>query len=551
MLISTSAAVAPQPRYSVVYDTSTRGTFDSELLRCELATSPDTCEPRVCAVDPRLSPAGNRTECSLAAEGDDACTVCLHAALGSEPGDDALGFFALLLAGVMAGMSGIGGGGLNVPLLLLLMDWTVNEASVLSHVAVFGAAIAQNLFNLPRRHPLLPRRPLVDFELPLLLLPPQLCGNAFGITLRPVFGATMLEAVATVVLLAVLLKTWRRASAMWREEQDEKLRGDSEHQAPCQAPRQAPCQARARDEPLEAASAEPPERRSPSCGTAELLALKVVGPSRGYSRFDSDHASSGGGSGAGSEDVACCRVVAGWWLALRRATASAPPALRTSLLLASFSAFFTLANVAVQTTSGGDSCHAAFWTLTLLVDAAVGLLVAGNLRRLLRLQRARETARAHAPPGDDGGGARGDWDHSSRVMLLLPAVAFFVGAISGLLGLGGGEMMAPLLLMLGLLPQVASATSAFMILFTSCSNVAYYVWHGELFWFQGYQWLVPSIAFFASLVGRAASVVVAARLSHPSAIAFALALVLAVSIVLLVLKASMAEAAWGFGSLCG
>lgn len=518
------------PRYSVVYDTSTRGTFDSELQRCELATPPDACEPRVCAVDPRLSPGGNKTECTLAAEDDDACTVCLHAALGSEPAEDVLGFIALFFAGVMAGMSGIGGGGLNVPLLLLLMDWTVNEASVLSHVAVFGAAIAQNLFNLPRRHPLQPRRPLVDFDLPLLLLPPQLCGNAFGITLRPVFGATMLEAVATVVLLAVLVKTWRRACAMWREEQAEEQRGEHQGQA--------------HDEPLEVASERPPP---PSGGSAELLALKVVGPSRGYSQFDSDHGSGGGQVFASGDGV-------GWWRTLR-ATASALPALHTSLLLAAFSAIFTLANIAVETVSvsGSGSCNATVWTLTLLIDAVVGLLVAHNLRRLRRQQLARdgEVTEGRAQ-GKAGGGARarGDLDYSSRMVLVLPAVAFLVGAISGLLGLGGGEMMAPLLLMLGLLPQVASATSAFMILFTSCSNVAYYVWHGELSWFQGYQWCVPAIAFVASLVGRTASVVVAARLSHPSVIAFALALVLAVSILLLIMKAALAEAAWAFGSLC-
>ena len=523
--------VAPPPRYSVVYDTSTRGTFDSELQRCELATAPDACEPRVCAVDPRLSLGGNTTECTLAAEdseADDTCTVCLHAALGSEPGEDLLGFLALFLAGVMAGMSGIGGGGLNVPLLLLLMDWTVNEASVLSHVAVFGAAVAQNLFNLPRRHPLQPRRPLVEFELPLLLLPPQLCGNALGITLRPVFGSTMLEAVATVVLLAVLVKTWRRASAMWRDERAEK-------------------HARAHDEPLEAAASADTDtdtERQPrrSGGTAELLSLKVVGPSHGYSQFDADHGGSGVATGGGGDGS----------VVVDTATSAPPPALRTSLLLAGFSAVFTLANVTVQTVSGGSSCNATFWTLTLLIDGAVALLVADNLRRLLRLQRAREAA-AQGESGGGGGATRvrGDLDYSSRMVLVLPAVAFLVGAISGLLGLGGGEMMAPLLLMLGLLPQVASATSAFMILFTSCSNVTYYVWHGELFWFQGYQWLVPTIAFFASLVGRTASVVVAARLSHPSVIVFALTLVLAVSIVLLVLKAALAEAAWGFGSLCG
>ena len=63
----------------------------------------------------------------------------------------------LFVAGILAGMSGIGGGGLNVPLLMIVASFIVDEAVPLSHVAVFGNGIAQNIINLPRAHPLDPR----------------------------------------------------------------------------------------------------------------------------------------------------------------------------------------------------------------------------------------------------------------------------------------------------------------------------------------------------------------------------------------------------------
>ena len=81
-----------------------------------------------------------------------------------------------------------------------------------------------------------------------------------------------------------------------------------------------------------------------------------------------------------------------------------------------------------------------------------------------------------------------------------------------------------------------------MILFTSASNVAYYVYHGELFWFYGYQWLLSFVAFFAALLGRLTSSVMATRLAHPSFIAFALALVLGVSVVLVVVRSAQVRA---------
>ena len=70
------------------------------------------------------------------------------------------------------------------------------------------------------------------------------------------------------------------------------------------------------------------------------------------------------------------------------------------------------------------------------------------------------------------------WTPRSAVSLACAAAA--VGLVAGLLGLGGGELMAPLLLAVGLLPQVASATSACMVLFTAASDVAHYLVEGVL-----------------------------------------------------------------------
>ena len=60
------------------------------------------------------------------------------------------------------------------------MGFHVKEAVPLSHVGVFGSVFAQNLVNLPRRHPLTDARPLVDAEVACLLMPCLLFGHSFG-----------------------------------------------------------------------------------------------------------------------------------------------------------------------------------------------------------------------------------------------------------------------------------------------------------------------------------------------------------------------------------
>ena len=50
------------------------------------------------------------------------------------------------------------------------------------------------------------------------------------------------------------------------------------------------------------------------------------------------------------------------------------------------------------------------------------------------------------------------------------AWAFGAGLGSGLLGIGGGMILGPLLLQLGVLPQISAPITHFMVLFTSSAT---------------------------------------------------------------------------------
>ena len=143
--------------------------------------------------------------------------MCLHTKFSDVQSSDLLGTVAIFFGGVLAGMSGIGGGGLNVPLLMLVMNFDVWEEAVpLSHIMVFGNAIAQNAVNLRRHHPLQPGRPLVDFAVPILLLPAQLGGNSLGVLVGPSFPGTIMAALASALLTLAGAKTLRTAVKAFR-----------------------------------------------------------------------------------------------------------------------------------------------------------------------------------------------------------------------------------------------------------------------------------------------------------------------------------------------
>lgn len=59
---------------------------------------------------------------------------------------------------------------------------------------------------------------------------------------------------------------------------------------------------------------------------------------------------------------------------------------------------------------------------------------------------------------------------NTQLFIKLSVIALVTGVLSALLGIGGGLLLAPALLDLGVHPEVVSATTTFVILFTSSST---------------------------------------------------------------------------------
>ncbi|GMI92542.1 hypothetical protein like AT2G25737 [Hibiscus trionum] len=108
------------------------------------------------------------------------------------------------------------------------------------------------------------------------------------------------------------------------------------------------------------------------------------------------------------------------------------------------------------------TCSVLYWVLNLLqIPVSVGV----TLYEAVSLYKGR---RVIASKGDQG--------THFRVLQLVTYCAFGVlaGVVGGLLGLGGGFIMGPLFLELGVPPQVSSATATFAMTFSSSMSVVEY-----------------------------------------------------------------------------
>jgi uncharacterized membrane protein YfcA len=71
---------------------------------------------------------------------------------------------------------GVGGGGIFVPVGNLLLNLGPKSATALSQASILGSSVGGVVLNLRNKHPVDPRRPVIDLDLVLLLAPMQMGG---------------------------------------------------------------------------------------------------------------------------------------------------------------------------------------------------------------------------------------------------------------------------------------------------------------------------------------------------------------------------------------
>eukprot|EP00542_Grammatophora_oceanica_P005178 CAMPEP_0194065954 /NCGR_PEP_ID=MMETSP0009_2-20130614/85754_1 /TAXON_ID=210454 /ORGANISM="Grammatophora oceanica, Strain CCMP 410" /LENGTH=473 /DNA_ID=CAMNT_0038718855 /DNA_START=123 /DNA_END=1544 /DNA_ORIENTATION=- len=115
-------------------------------------------------------------------------------------------------------MAGIGGGGLLFPILTLVMHFDAKQGAVLGNAGVFGNASGQVLWN----HVLSPRRSSQDtttiFEVALLILPTLVAGGSWALVLVGLIPSTVLLLLAVATLSFATIKTFLKATQMRKQQ---------------------------------------------------------------------------------------------------------------------------------------------------------------------------------------------------------------------------------------------------------------------------------------------------------------------------------------------
>ncbi|KAF6251261.1 hypothetical protein COO60DRAFT_1562023 [Scenedesmus sp. NREL 46B-D3] len=155
-----------------------------------------------------------------------------------------------------------------------------------------------------------------------------------------------------------------------------------------------------------------------------------------------------------------------------------------------------------------------------------------------------------------GGGAYGGIHWTAHNSLLYPLLCSTAGIVAGLFGVGGGIVKGPLMLELGVSPEVAAATSATMIMFTAGSAAVVYINFGGVV--VDYALALLAVGFVMTSLGQLFTIRLVSALGRRSVIVFMMGSLMVLASVAAGYQSAAAVGAalqdprglWVWGSVC-
>lgn len=457
-----------------------------------------------------------------------------HAPLLPLTSTDYTGFLCATLGLMVAAGGGIGGGGILVPIYILVMGFSPKHAIPLSNITVFGGALANTFLNTQKRHPLADR-PLVDWDLILIMEPLTIAGALMGAFLNKLLPEELLVVLLVALLSFTAYNTLKKAMKMYRvesmalrEQMKERIDGSKESE-------------------LTLMNREEEEQEEE--GEVEESLLENV------ELQDGEQLGSGSGTGSSEDAVALdiegntimLDVKADALQQILKEEKTAPPT-NVNLLIVMFVVvlFMNLmkGGGAFPSPLGIKCGSPSFWLSNVFILGWILLITHWARNIVLKKYHAKEKCGYQYVEGDI------KWDE--RATVVYPIVCALAGFFAGMFGVGGGIVKGPLMLAMGVHPKVSSASSACMILFTSFTATTSFVVFGLLV--PDYAIVCLVIGFVATYVGQILLFWLMSKYQRNSYIAFSIGGVVLLSAFLMTIQSmvSLAEGAHHHsGGICG
>lgn len=408
---------------------------------------------------------------------------------------DKLGFFFTTLGLMIAAGGGIGGGGVLVPIYILVMQISPKHAIPLSNITVFGGAIANTMLNWTKRHPYADR-PLVDWDLILVMEPLTIAGALLGAFLNKLLPEELLVVMLVLLLSYTAYTTLKKAVTMYKKETAALMAQEEDG-----------------DAELRKMTRKEEEENEEDQRRGLLANMEDTNDDNDYNNDVEQHKEEELGEIIYLDDEQ--KELAEDLNTILSEERVVP----TTNVLILFAMFVVVLFINLVKGGGaypsplGIKCGStSFWIANMIMLGWIGILTVFARSYLLHRYYEKERVGYTYVEGDI------KWD--GRATIVYPTVCCAAGFFAGMFGIGGGIVKGPLMLAMGVHPAVSSASSACMILFTSFTATTSFVVFGLLI--PDYAAVCVMVGFFATWVGQILLWYLMQRFQRNSYIAFSI-----------------------------
>lgn len=372
------------------------------------------------------------------------------------------------IAASVSSAGGIGGGGLYIPILTIVASLDLKTASSFSAFMVTGGSVANVMCNMFTRSAKFGGQTLVDYDIAILSEPCMLLGVSVGVICNLVFPEWLVTILFAVFLACSTFKTCQNGVFHWKLESEEVNRDESGN--------------------LENGLVE----NETSTKESEEVISSVKEPLLGVELTGS--------------------VLRFPWMKLGI----------LFIIWFSFSILYLLrGNRYGEGIIPMESCGFGYWVVSSLQIPLAIMFTAWILYRKESCQH--QTINQQGMEDLTGGGT------SNK--LIFPVMALLAGMLGGVFGIGGGMLISPLLLHVGVAPEITAATCSFMVFFSSSMSALQYLLLGMEHVDTAI--ILSVICFVASLLGLLVVQRAIVKYGRASMIVFSVSTVMALSTVLM------------------
>lgn len=396
-----------------------------------------------------------------------------------------IAIIVFFIATLICTIAGIGGGIVFLPIIMLMFNFSAQEAAPISITMVFFILFLRNVLSFADRHPIRDKS-VINYDIALIFSPGNIIGNIFGMIINTV-SASWLILVFIIILMGInAYITGQKALEIRLQTKNQKRRArvNLSQEALVYLDRLKSMKAsREQSQPVSHSHSQALlddangliVRRSnplPKASDDPTKLVEVINNSLVTYVLPLDD---------GGEQVVTMKEIEETMLKLERILKKERRLMDYEKIALLFLNLFVLmilnlfrGNKNLDSIVGIPYCSPAFWVFQFLY-IPFGLSFFVFILWLLSKEHKQKVEAGYVFHSTDL-----KWDKNTCTQLFFNGL--LVGLISSLLGVGGAIVSAPMLLRLGVETQEASFTGSFMALFSSIASVIQYLISGKIKW---------------------------------------------------------------------